>query len=131
MSERVFLFFVGAYILIGLYFEVDIMIYLLSLWLVIEGVFNLRLTTISQKVSNTPVPAGLVYFQSPQRINFDSFRAWRIVVAIMLGGSFILLNEYNFEMVWFFPWFMGFAILGAGVSSVCPVLLFLKWLGFK
>lgn len=131
MSERIFLFCVGAYILTGLYFEIDMMIYLLSLWLVFEGVTNIRLTTISQQFMSQPVPAGLVYFQSPIRIDFDSFRAWRFVVAAMLGGSFILLNEYNLEIVWFFPWFMGFAILGAGLSSVCPVLLFLKWLGFK
>lgn len=131
MSERLFLFGVGAYILIGLYFEINIMIYLLSLWLFFEGATNIRLTTLSQQLMNTTVPSGLVLFQSPLRIDFDSFRAWRFVVAAMLGGSFLLLNEYDLEVVWFFPWFMGFAILGAGLSSVCPVLLFLKWLGFK
>ncbi|MCK5395647.1 MAG: hypothetical protein KAJ32_06625 [Gammaproteobacteria bacterium] len=131
MSERFFLFIVGVYILTGLYFEVDMMIYLLSLWLVFEGVTNLRLTTFSQKFIGKTVPAGLTVFQTQQRFSFDAFRAWRIMVAVMLGGAFLLLNEHDIEIVWFFPWFMGFAIMGAGASGVCPMILFIRWIGFK
>jgi hypothetical protein len=131
MSERLFLFMVGAYILTALYLEINIMIYLLCLWLLFEAITNIRLTTLTQKLMGKPVPAGLTVFQTQLRYNFDSFRAWRISVAIMLGGSFMLLNEQNIEVVWFIPWFMGFAILGAGVSGVCPVLLLIRWIGFK
>lgn len=131
MSERSFLFVVGSYILIALYTEVDMMIYLLCLWLLFEGISNVRLTTVSQKLMHREMPAGLTVFQSNVRFNFDAFRMWRITVALMLGSSFLLLKEQNIEVVWFFPWFMGFAILGAGVSGVCPVLLFIRWIGFK
>jgi len=131
MSERLYLFVIGIYVLIGLYFEIDIMIYLLSLWLVFEAVTDVRLTTLSQKMISKTVPAGLTVFQSTPRFDFDASRAWRITVAVMLGGSFILLKEQNIEVVWFFPWFMGFAIMGAGASGVCPMLLFLRWFGFK
>jgi hypothetical protein len=131
MSERFFLFAVGAYILIALYLEINIMIYLLSLWLLFEAITDIRLTSLSQQLIRKPLPAGLTVFQSHPRYNFDAFRAWRITVAVMLGGSFILLNEQNIEVVWFIPWFMGFAILGAGVSGVCPVLLLIRWIGFK
>lgn len=132
MSERVFLFIVGAYILIGLYFEIDVMIYALSVFLLLEGLTNIRLTTLSQSLMGpTVLPSGLTVFQTSKRINFDSFRALRIVVAIMLGGSFLLLKEHDIEVVWFFPWFMGFAIMGAGASGVCPMILFIRWIGFK
>lgn len=131
MSERLYLFIVGVYILIALYFEVDVMIYLLCLLLVLEALTDIRLTTLSQRLRHVSVPAGLVSFQTHQRFEFDALRAWRISVAVMLGGSFYLLNEYDIEVVWFFPWFMGFAIMGAGASSVCPVLLFIRWIGFK
>jgi len=131
MSERTFLFIVGVYILTGLYFEINMMIYLLSSFLLIEGVTGLRLTTLSQKITGTTVAAGLTTFQTHQRFSFDAFRAWRIMVAVMLGGSFLLLNEHDIEIVWFFPWFMGFAIMGAGVSGVCPMILFIRWIGFK
>ena len=131
MSERVFLFFVGVYILVALYLGMDVMIYLLSLWLLFEAITDIRLTTLTQKSMKKSVPAGLIVFNTNQRFDFDALRTWRITVAVLLGGSLILLKEQNVEFVWFFPWFMGFAILGAGASSVCPVLLFLRWLGFK
>lgn len=131
MSERQFLFIVGASILVSLYFETNIIIYAMCIWLLFEALTNLRLTRLSQKILNKPVPAGLTVFQTHQRFNFDASRVWRMTVAIMLGVSFLLLHEQNIEMIWFIPWFMGFAILGAGVSGVCPVLLLIRWIGFK
>jgi hypothetical protein len=107
------------------------MIYALSVLLLLEGLTNVRITTLSQSLTRQPVAAGLTVFQTSQRINFDALRAWRILVAVMLGGSFLLVKEYNIEVVWFFPWFMGFAIMGAGASGVCPMVLFIRWLGFK
>lgn len=107
------------------------MIYLLCLWLLFEAITNIRLTTLTQQLIHKPVAAGLTVFHTQLRYNYDSFRVWRLTVAFMLGGSFMLLNEQNIEVVWFIPWFMGFAILGAGVSGVCPVLLLIRWIGFK
>jgi hypothetical protein len=44
----------------------------------------------------------------------------------------LIVTVYVFsESLWFFPWFMGFAIFGAGLSGVCPVLISLKLLGFR
>ncbi len=131
MSERLFLFLVGGYILISLYLGIDLMIYILSLWLLFEAITDIRLTTLSQKLMKQTVPAGLIVFNTHQRFNFDAIRAWRGTVAVLLGGSLFLLKEYSVDFVWFFPWFMGFAIMGAGASSVCPVLLFIRWIGFK
>ena len=121
----------GVYILISLYLGVDMMIYVLSLWMLFEAITDIRLTTLSQRLMNRTVPAGLIVFESKQRFDFDASRAWRITVAALLGGSLLLLNEYSIDFIWFFPWFMGFAIMGAGASSVCPVLLFLRWIGFR
>lgn len=131
MSERWFLFLVGAIILLALYLEMNLLIYLLCLWLLFEAITDIRLTSLSQRLMQRSLPAGLTLFQTQPRFNFDAFRVWRISVALMLSGSLILLNEQQIEVVWFIPWFMGFAILGAGVSGVCPVLLLLRWLGFK
>lgn len=131
MSERLYLFVVGAYILTALYINAEIMIYLLCIWLLTEAITDLRLTTLTQKLIHKPLPVGLTVFQTQERFDFSALRAWRISVAIMLGGSFLLLNEHDIEVIWFIPWFMGFAILGAGVSGVCPGLLLIRWLGFK
>jgi len=131
MSERIYLAVIGAFILSVLYFEVDNMIYVLCLWLVFEAITNIRLTTLSLKLFPSPDPVGLTQFDTRQRFDFDALRAARIIIAFFLGGSFLLLSEYGIEMLWFFPWFMGFAILGAGVSGVCPIVLLTKWIGFK
>lgn len=131
MSERMYLFVVGAIILTSLYIEENIIIYVLSLWLLFEGASGILLTRLSQKIIPIAEPVGLTTFRTHQRFDFDALRATRIVIAFFLGSTFFLLNEYDIEMLWFFPWFMGFAILGAGVSGVCPIVLITKWAGFK
>ncbi len=131
MSERAYLFFVGALILMALYFSQNNIIFALCLWLVFEGVTNIRLTTMSQRLRNVTLPPGLTVFKTRQRVEMDALSAWRLSVAIFLSASFILLQVYKVEELWFLPWFMGFAIMGAGASGVCPMLLLLRWLGFK
>ncbi len=125
------MFVLGALILTALYFEKSIIIYTLSIWLLFEGISGILLTLLSQKVIPIAEPVGLTTFRTHQRFNFEASRATRIIIASFLGGAFFLLNEYDIEVLWFFPWFMGFAIFGAGVSGVCPILLITKWLGFK
>ena len=131
MSERLFLFVVGAFILISLYIEIDMMIYILCLWLLFEAIMDIRLTTLSQKLMSRTVPAGLTVFQTQARFDFEALRVLRIVVSVSLAGAFILINQYHIDVLWFVPWFLGFAILGAGVSGICPAMLLIRWLGFR
>jgi len=131
MSERAFLFLVGALILAALYFGQDVVIFGLCLWLIFEAVTNIRLTTLSQRLLHKDLKIGLTLFKRKQRFSYDASLAWRLSVALFLGSSFTLLQVYNVEVLWFIPWFMGFAIMGAGASGVCPMLLFLRWLGFR
>lgn len=131
MSERLFLFVVGAFILISLYIEIDMNIYILCLWLLFEAIMDIRLTTLSQKLMSTTVPAGLTIFQTQARFDFEALRVLRIVVSVLLASAFILINEYHIDVLWFVPWFLGFAILGAGVSGICPTMLLIRWLGFR
>ncbi len=126
-----FLFVVGALILAALYFEQNTIIYVLSLWLLFEGATGILMTRLSHKLIPIADPVGLTTFRTHQRFDFEALRATRIIIAFFLGGAFLLLNEYHIEVLWFFPWFMGFALLGAGVSGVCPILLISKWTGFK
>jgi len=131
MSERMYLFVVGTFILTALYIEKNILIYALCFWLLFEGVTGILLTRLSHKIIPIAEPVGLTTFRTHQRFDFEALRATRIVIAFFLGGAFFLLNEYGIDVLWFFPWFMGFAILGAGVSGVCPIVLVTKWAGFK
>lgn len=131
MSERLFLFAVGVFILISLYIEIDMMIYILCLALLFEAIMDIRLTTLSQKLISRTVPAGLTVFQTQARFDFEALRVLRIVISVSLAGAFILIHNYHIDVLWFVPWFLGFAILGAGVSGICPAMLFIRWLGFR
>jgi len=131
MSERLYFFFIGAIILLGLYIENDYVIYGVTFVLIFEGITDWRLPVYIQKLRKVKLDAGLVLFDSKQRISIDAFRAWRVLVSLVLLSTYILVHQYNVELLWFFPWFLGFAVMGAGGSGVCPVVLLLRWVGFK
>jgi hypothetical protein len=131
MTERLYLFLVGACILLALYAENDILIYSLAAFLILEGVTGVRLTRLLQNARHVSLDTGLLVFNTTARFGIDGLSAWRVFVAIVLVGSYVLQHEYGLEVVWFFPWFMGFAIMGAGASGICPVLLILHWAGFR
>lgn len=132
MRERLFRLLLGALLLGILYFDQQALLPVLLVLLVIEGMSDLALTRLLGRLSprlqlappeSTPSCATL----SARHFDFSAERAWRLSVATMLVLAFYVLNQ----QLWFVPWFMGFAILGAGLSGVCPVLSSLRLLGFK
>lgn len=131
MSERLFLFLVGVFILLSLYLGSDVMIFGLCGLLFFEGVTDIRLTTLTQKLRKQSLESGLASFNTTQRFSLDGLRVWRIMVAIILLMSYVGLHELGYNVIWFFPWFMGFAILGAGASGMCPMLMLVRWVGFR
>ena len=120
----------GAAILISLYFEQQWLMFGLIGFLFLEGITNQRLPKIVCKVRNCIAKTTVQYVNNEAvispRFNVESERVWRFVVGLMLVISFVFI-----EVLWWFPWFMGFAIFGAGLSGVCPVLLGIRWTGFK
>ena len=78
MTERMYLFFVGAYILVALYLQNNYMIYGLSALLVLEGVTGLRLTRMIQKTRQVSLNSGLIYFNTRARFDIDGLSAWRV-----------------------------------------------------
>lgn len=131
MTERMYLFLVGVYMLLALYLDNNLMIYGLVAFLIFEGVSGLRLTRWIQNARRVSLAYGLVRFNTKVRFAIDSLSAWRVFVAVTLVTAYVLLHEYGIEVLWFFPWFMAFAIMGAGASGICPVVLGLRWAGFK
>ena len=91
----------------------------------------MRLTTLIQNARGVSLDHGLVVRLSGKRFAIDGLSAWRVFVAFMLVLSYVLIHEYGYGVLWFIPWFMGFAIMGAGASGICPVLMGLHRVGFK
>lgn len=131
MSDRHYRTILGFLILVCLYFESAMGIYGLVAVLLLEGITNLRIPMLVGRMRGAlshGVYAGYVcdYINPDSRFSTESERMWRIVVGVMLGASF-----YLYHLLWFVPWFMGFAIFGAGLSGVCPVLAAIRWVGFR
>lgn len=132
MTDRSYRAVLGTLLLLALYFELPGLILGLIVVMLLEGLTNLRLPLVLGRLSGGEggcTADGDDFAPARRRIRlpFDAERAWRIVVSL-----FLILSVFIFsEMLWFFPWFMGFAILGAGISGVCPVLISLKFAGFR
>ena len=130
MTDRSYRILVGLAILLALYFDLFAMMYFLIVVMLLEGITRWSVPMLIGKVGERFSMSALAYHPEPchtqPRINFDGELMWRLVVAVMV------LLTYSFtEYFWFFPWFMGLTILGAGVSGVCPILSALRWIGFK
>lgn len=128
MSERIFMMAFGTILLVALYFELDMVMYALVVLLVFEGVTNLRLSQllVSGPAQKTADAQALTLPRAVVRFDFEAQRAWRLVMAVMLSLSILF-----YDQAWFLGWFLGFAVAGAGLSGVCPVLFMLYKLGFK
>lgn len=122
---------VGVYILVALYLDNNDLIYGIAVFLLAEGLSGYRLTNLIQKARRVSLGSGMVDFNSKARFAIDGLSAWRVLIAVMLASVYVLSYEYDIDVLWFFPWFMGFAILGAGASGICPVLLALRRAGFE
>lgn len=130
MSNRLYRLLYGALLLVALYFEFIVIIYGLIGLAVFEAITNLRIPKLISRLryGNDGDPMeGTIGIEFKTRTSFEAERGWRISVAAMLALSVFVFPE----VLWFFPWFMGFAVFGAGVSGVCPMFLLMKWLGLK
>jgi len=130
MSDRAYRAMMGLSLLIVLYFDLVYVMYGIIGLLFLEGITNLRLPILIGLVRKHAFNQNYVYVDralvANSTFNLDSERIWRLVV-----GSFLFIGYVLFDLLWFFPWFMGFTIFGAGLSGVCPMLLVVRWLGFK
>jgi len=122
----------GFLLLLVLTFDLEMALYFIILVLFFEGITNMRVPKLVCRFRNclnsqgNPIEYNHDLYNSAPRFNIESERAWRLIVGLLLAVTF-----YFYEQLWFFPWFMGFAIFGAGISGVCPVLFAIRWAGFK
>jgi hypothetical protein len=147
MTERTFRIFLGASLFILLYVSAlmdraDLILYYIAL-LFIEGITNQRLPKlISSRKYKIDYNDSKPFSQSQKErvvdnrdfkknnnylIPFEAERAMRIVVAFLLAIPFMLSNGF----VWIIPWFVASMLLLAGVTNICPMVMFFRWLGFK
>jgi hypothetical protein len=131
MSDRAYRAILGTLLLVALSLEFNALMYALIVILFIEGLTNYRIPkVIGQFTGKSLNPTDFQEIPLEKRVyrfNFEAERAWRLLVGSMLLITYV----FFYKQMWFFPWFMGFAIFGAGVSGVCPMKILVNKVGFK
>jgi hypothetical protein len=127
MTDRIYRLLLGIAILVALYFDMTRVMYGLIGAMLLEGATNWRIPLLLNRLLRLPganiQPMGP--FSNPWPLHSEQI--WRLVVGFMLLLTAVLFKE----SVWFLPWFMGFAILGAGMSGVCPMMYGLYAVGCR
>ncbi len=128
MSDRMYRTFLGALMLAALVFDLNLLMYSLIVMLGFEGLTNWRMPILVSRLfprrfSSRPCVSD----QYKVRFQFEAERAWRLLVGVLL----LITYGFFYQKLWFVPWFMAFAILGAGVSGICPGAFSLKRIGFR
>lgn len=128
MTERSFRFILGISLLILLYFHLDIGVYAYIGILLFEGATNWRIPIMVSRLryGSAYNPQDLTTADCAA-IPFDAERVLRLLVVGFLVVTFVLFKEE----VWFFPWFIGFMLFMAGMTNICPMVMGLRWLGFR
>ena len=120
----------GAWLIIGLFANSPPVIYALVGLLLFEGITNLRVPGLVTRVRSGK-SARVINEEdnlSPDvRVSFEAERGLRLIVAILI----LIAMSSAVDLLWLLPWFVGFALIGAGLSGICPMVLALRWLGLR
>ncbi|MDV3238063.1 MAG: hypothetical protein LOY58_04350 [Gammaproteobacteria bacterium] len=124
MTERSFRLVIGIWLVAALFFALPVGIHALMAVLLVEGVTNWRVPGLLSRLRGIamaePPPAG-------SRISFEAERALRLLIVGLLALALFGLPE----LLWWVPWFIGFALIGAGLSGICPMVQALRWVGMR
>lgn len=129
MSERIFRIVLGATLLILLTLNTTMGIYVFMGILLFEGLTNWRIPILVSKARFGNAHLDHVNACGGDKfvIPFEAERMLRIVVLALLVFTYI----YNNELFWWFPWFIGIMLCSAGLTGICPMVMMLRFIGFK
>jgi len=128
MTERSFRLILGASLLLMLYLDFELGIYIYIGMLCFEGLTNWRIPIlVSRARFGANFQTSDVLSPGCSKISFDAERALRLIAAGLLAITFVIFKTE----AWFFPWFIGSMLLLAGITNICPMVMGLRWAGFR
>ena len=127
MTDRMYRSLLGSLLLAALLFDLNLLMYFLITLLLLEGLTNWRIPLLINGLRRAPSNSAPVTKCHYYRYQFEAERAWRLLIGSLLGVTYI----FFYQSLWFIPWFLGFAIVGAGASGICPMEFSLKRIGLK
>ncbi len=133
MSERTFRLILGftlwGLLVYSAYFQTMWPIYAFCIYLVFEGITNLRFTLLVSRLKTGSTFSETEPSTCTSRIinRIDSERVLRIIIAALIIISF----NFTPDLIWFLPWFISGMLIMAGITNICPMAMFLKWSGMR
>lgn len=127
MSERVFRIVLGGALIVFLYLRTDPPVYAYIGVLLFEGLTNWRIPALVSRLRYGKTASQAPLINQGARCSFEAERALRLFIAAVLLDSFVLFRE----QLWVIPWFLGFALLLAGITGICPLAMFFRNLGLN
>lgn len=134
MSERIFRLVLGALLWAALIaaalYETMLPIYALVALLLFEGITNWRIPIIIARIrygkdykQHLDTPAcGRTFLGK-----IEAERMLRFIVVLFVLVSFFVVPD----LIWFLPWFVAGMLLLAGITNICPMVMFLRWAGLR
>ena len=133
VTERVFRLILGSLLwlalLASLYLNTLIPLYCLIGLLLFEGVTNFRIPIIisrirygknfNDQIDNSVCGSLICKLEAERMLRF-------IVVVFVLVPFFVLP-----DLIWFMPWFVTGMLILAGITNICPMVMFLRWAGLR
>ncbi len=130
MTERAYRLIIGLSLLGILYLNSRPAMYGLIALMVFEAITNWRIPLLVSRLrygmAETSQPTGNGH-SCGYKFSFEAERALRLMFSGVLLVTYVIFGQ----QLWLFPWFAGFALAVAGLSGICPMLLFLEKLGFR
>ena len=134
MSERVFRLISGmilwAILLFSTIYQNNQLMVVFCAVLLFEGITNWRIPGLISKVRF----GHLTRDDTQLSVDSDSIigsieaeRMMRFMIVMFLAVSFFTLPD----ILWFFPWYIAGMMIVAGITNICPMVMFLRWIGFR
>jgi len=128
MSERANRFTLGFCLISFLFLEWNYGVLAIIFVLIFEGITNWRIPTLVSRIRYAM--EGSTFISEPSlnsKFSYEAERITRLTVATTICLGYIIYNE----MLWFLPYFVGLNLLLAGITGLCPLVMFYKKVGFR
>lgn len=145
MSERLFRVILGTFLYIALtlaaFYETAVPIYIYLFIIAFEAITNLRVPKIVTKLRHKDTLDIESEFALPTTVNEDSFkkilfkleaeRYLRVIIFIFVAIPFFTQIESHSYQIYidYIPWFVATMLCLAGVTNICPMVMFLRNIG--
>lgn len=136
MSERVFRLISGmilwAILIISTLYQDNMLMIAFCIIFLFEGITNWRIPgLISRLRFGHPVDdVSRLLNTTSEKTFFSSIEAERMMRLMVV--LFLFISYFSFpDILWFFPWYVAGMMIVAGISNICPMVMFLRWIGFR